>query len=53
MSESESPSLASASNFNSRLESIASIVLAVAAVLTALAGFEAAAEGGNRQASSR
>jgi len=48
MPESESPSPASGSTFKSRLESIASIVLAIAVVLTAWAAFEAAKWGGEQ-----
>jgi len=48
MPESDSSAPASGSTFNSRLESIASIVLAVAVVLTAWAAFEAAKWGGEQ-----
>ena len=48
MPDSENPAPASQSTFNSRLESIASIVLAIAVVLTAWAAFQAAKWGGEQ-----
>lgn len=47
-SEAETPAAPVESKFNARLESIASIVLAVAVVLTAWAAFEAAKWGGEQ-----
>jgi len=47
-SEAEIPAAPVESKFNARLESIASIVLAVAVVLTAWAAFEAAKWGGEQ-----
>ena len=48
MPEPESPTPASESTFKLRLESIASIVLAIAVILTAWAAFEAAKWGGEQ-----